>query len=58
MFVLGVQGDRICRPDDVVATAIHHGVTATVLPGLAHMLMLEPGWKAVADAVVDWIATL
>ena len=43
MFVLGAHGDRICRPEDVVATARHHGVTATLLPGLAHMLMLEPG---------------
>ena len=34
MFVLGAHGDRICRPEDVVATARHHGVTATLLPGL------------------------
>ena len=57
MFVLGVHGDRICRADDVVATAQHHGVTATLLPGLAHMLMLEPGWEVAADAIIDWIAT-
>ena len=43
MFVLGVHGDRICRPDDVVAPARHHRVTATLLPDLAHMLMLQPG---------------
>jgi pimeloyl-ACP methyl ester carboxylesterase len=57
MFVLGVHGDRICRADDVVATAQHHGVAATLLPGLAHMLMLEPGWEVAADAIIDWIAT-
>jgi non-heme chloroperoxidase len=58
MFVLGAHGDRICRPDDVVATARHHGVTATVLPGLAHMLMLEPGWEAVAGALHAWLSSL
>ncbi len=58
MLVLGVHGDRICRPDDVIATAEHHGVTATLLPGLAHMLMLEPGWQAAAQALADWLETL
>jgi hypothetical protein len=58
MFVLGVHGDRICRPEDVAATARHHGVTATLLPGMAHMLMLEPGWEAAARALHDWMATL
>lgn len=58
MFVLGAHGDRICRPEDVVATARHHGVMATLLPGLAHMLMLEPGWEAVADALLAWMASV
>ena len=58
MFVLGVHGDRICRPEDVAATARHHGVTATLLPGMAHMLMLEPGWEAAARALHDWMAPL
>ena len=58
MFVLGAHGDRICRPEDVVATARHHGVMATLLPGLAHMLMLEPGWEAVADALLAWMSAL
>ena len=57
MLVLGVLGDRICRPDDVAATAKHHAVSAMLLPGMAHMMMLEPGWETIADAVIDWIAT-
>ena len=32
------------------------GVTATVFPGLAHMLMLEPGWEAVAEAIAGFVA--
>jgi pimeloyl-ACP methyl ester carboxylesterase len=54
--VLGAEGDRVCRPDDVHATARHHGVEATVFPGLAHMLMLEPGWEAVAAAIAAFVA--
>jgi pimeloyl-ACP methyl ester carboxylesterase len=58
MFVLGAEGDRICTPDDVRATARHHNVTAVILPGLAHMLMLEPQWQRVASALEAWIASL
>lgn len=57
-FVMGVAGDRIATPDDVRATARHHQVEATVLPGMAHMLMLEPGWKEAATHLAAWIATL
>jgi hypothetical protein len=55
MLVLGAEGDRICRTDDVVATAHHHGVEAVLVPGLAHMLMLEPEWALVAQALSAWM---
>jgi non-heme chloroperoxidase len=42
------RGIASAGPDDVRATARHHGVEAVVLPGLAHMLMLEPGYASVA----------
>jgi pimeloyl-ACP methyl ester carboxylesterase len=58
MFVLGAEGDRICTPDDVRATAEHHNVQAKILPGLAHMLMLEPQWMQVAKAIDEWLQTL
>ena len=58
LFVLGTEGDRICTPDDVRATAAHHGVTATIVPGLAHLLMLEPGWQHAARALESWLETL
>ena len=51
LSVIGAEDDRICSPGDVRSTARHHGVDATILPGLAHMMMLEPGWEAVADAI-------
>ncbi len=58
LLVLGVEGDRICTPDDVHATARHHGVDPTMLPGLAHMMMLERRWEAPARALARWLETL
>jgi len=58
VFVMGAEGDRISVPDDVRATARHHGVAPTLLPGLAHMLMLERKWKTAAQALESWLATL
>jgi alpha-beta hydrolase superfamily lysophospholipase len=54
--VLGAHDDRICTPADARATASHHGVEATILPGMAHMLMLEPEWEKAAEALAEWLA--
>lgn len=58
LFVLGAEGDRICTPDDVRATARHHGVDAAILPGLAHMLMLERQWEQAAGAILRWLGSI
>jgi pimeloyl-ACP methyl ester carboxylesterase len=58
LFVLGAEGDRICLPDDVRATAHHHGVEAVIVPGLAHMLMLEPGYEAATAPMLKWLQTV
>ena len=58
VFVLGAEADLICTPEDVRATARHHNVEATILPGLAHLLMLEPEWQTVATALATWLGTL
>lgn len=58
LFVLGADGDRIATADDVRATARHHGVDATIVPGLAHMLMLERRWETPARELLRWLATL
>ncbi len=55
LMVLGARGDRICTPSDLEATARHHGVESTLLPDLAHMLMLERGWETAARAIADWL---
>jgi pimeloyl-ACP methyl ester carboxylesterase len=58
LFVLGAEGDLICTPEDVRATARHHNVEATILPGLAHILMLEPEWERAAQPLERWLRTL
>jgi len=58
LFVLGAEGDRVSRADDVRATARHHGVEATIVPGLAHMLMLERQWESAARPLARWLASL
>jgi non-heme chloroperoxidase len=58
LLVLGAEGDRLCTPDDARATASHHGVKVTLVPGLAHMLMLERQWRVAAEALETWLNTL
>jgi non-heme chloroperoxidase len=55
VFVLGAEGDKISTPDDVRATARHHNVDATIVPGLAHMLMLERKWETAAKELLRWL---
>ena len=53
------DGEVICHGCyEVRAAAAHYGIEATILPGLAHMLMLEPGWEAVTGAIERWLKTL
>ena len=54
-FVLGVAGDRISHPGDARATASSYDTTATIVPGLAHMMMLEREWETVAQPLLTWL---
>ena len=54
-WVLGAADDRIATPSDVGATAQFYDTTATIVPGLAHMMMLERGWESVARPLLEWL---
>ena len=54
-FVLGAEGDRIATPADARATAELYETAAAIVPGLAHMMMLERRWKSVAEPLLAWI---
>lgn len=53
--VLGAEIDTIFPPADVQATADFYGTHPRIFPGMAHNMMLEPGWQQVADDIHDWI---
>jgi alpha-beta hydrolase superfamily lysophospholipase len=55
LLVLGANDDRISTPADLKATASLYGVPALVLPGLAHMLMLERDWETAARPLLAWL---
>ena len=54
-FILGAGNDRVAAPSDVRSTATLYGTKATIIPGLAHMMMLEPKWKTAAQPLLDWL---
>jgi alpha-beta hydrolase superfamily lysophospholipase len=55
LLVLSGEADAIFPPDLVSATASRYGVDPIIVPGLPHMLMLEPGWEIAARHILDWI---
>ncbi|MDQ6916951.1 MAG: lysophospholipase [Pseudomonadota bacterium] len=55
LFVLGSHDDRISSPTDVNATASLYGIRATIVRGLAHMMMLEQEWERAARPLLDWL---
>jgi hypothetical protein len=42
-------------PGDVKATARAYGTQADFFPSMAHDMMLEAGWKSVAERILSWL---
>ena len=57
-LVLGAERDAFLTPQMVQEAALFHGVQPRMLPEMAHMMMLEAGWQAVASAIEEWLETL
>ena len=55
MLVLGAMNDGAITPKEVQSTARKYGTEAELFPDMAHNMMLEPGWKAVADRILGWL---
>lgn len=55
ILVLGVAQDASVPPDTVEALARALGTRAEIFPNMAHDMMLEPGWQAVADRIIEWL---
>lgn len=58
MLVLGAADDVFIPQNLVETTARHYGAPLEIVPDMAHAMMLEPGWRRVADTVADWVGAL
>jgi hypothetical protein len=56
MLVLSGDRDRLFSVAEQQRTARAYGAPLEVFPGMAHNMMLDPGWEAVADRVAGWAA--
>ncbi len=58
MLVLGAANDTIFHPEEIEATAQAYHTRAEIFPNMAHDMMLEAGWQAVADRILTWLREL
>ena len=55
LLVMGAADDRLISQSEVDATARAYHTQAEVFPDMAHEMMLEAGWQAVADRILGWL---
>lgn len=55
LLILGAENDTVIAPRDVHDTARAYGTRAEIFPDMAHDMMLEAGWKSVAERIVNWL---
>lgn len=56
LLILGAENDTVFHPDEIEATAAAYGKKPKIFEGMAHDMMLEDGWQAVADRIIEWLA--
>lgn len=55
VLVIGGEADALFPPRDIAATARAYRVTPVMFRGLGHDVMLEPGWRDVANSIAQWL---
>jgi pimeloyl-ACP methyl ester carboxylesterase len=55
ILVLGGEEDGTITNDEVRATARAYGTQAELFARMGHNMMLEPGWRDVADRIRSWL---
>jgi pimeloyl-ACP methyl ester carboxylesterase len=55
LLIIGAEQDNAISTDQVHATARAYGVNAEIFPDMAHDMMLEAGWRSVADRILNWL---
>jgi pimeloyl-ACP methyl ester carboxylesterase len=56
LLVLGAENDRVFTVAEQRKTARAYKTEALIYHDMAHDMMLESGWKAVADQILNWIS--
>jgi pimeloyl-ACP methyl ester carboxylesterase len=56
LLVLGGEEDGMISTDEVKSTARVYGTDAVLFPKMGHNMMVESGWRSVADCIVQWLA--
>ena len=54
LLVIGAEKDSVISQKAVKDTAKAYGTHAEIFPGLAHDVMLEAGWRSVAERMLIW----
>ena len=57
LLVLGAENDRVFTVAEQKRTARAYNTTAILYPGMAHDMMLESGWRPVADQILSWLGS-
>ena len=55
LLVLGGEGDRVFTVSEQRRTARAYQTEAIIYPHMAHDMMLEQGWRTVADQILNWL---
>ncbi len=55
MLVIGAAEDALFPVAESRATATAYGADLHIEPDMAHAMMLEPGWRGVAERLVQWL---
>lgn len=55
LLVLGASDDAFFSPSEVKRTGRAYHTQAEIFPNMAHNMMLESGWQAVADRILSWL---
>ncbi len=55
LLVLGAANDTVFHPNEIEATARAYHTQPVIFPNMAHDMMVEAGWQAVADKIIAWL---
>lgn len=55
LLVIGAANDRIVSQNSILKTARAYRADVKIFPEMAHDLMLEEGWEAVAEFICSWL---